>query len=168
VSSSLVAASHNTRLEETEANHERNAYVDARIGRLLGDAQDDSSAHNTLSATSSAISGTTAPASRQPVGMGKLHEVDLGPDAARLNALRTQEAAARLNNTGLASPAPQPEPRHANRRGRPFPGRGGKFRRKIKRRTSDDLKRDQMVEAILAESNRMCFRFDPDLIALRC
>jgi hypothetical protein len=82
---------------------------------------------------------------KQPAGAGKLHEIDLGPDATRLNVLRTQAAAARINDQGVYVEEPQPVPN----------GPKGKFRRgRRQRRTSEDLQRDSLVEKILAEAKR--------------
>jgi hypothetical protein len=82
---------------------------------------------------------------KQPAGAGKLHEIDLGPDATRLNVLRTQAAAARINDQGIYVEEPQPAPT----------GPKAKFRRgRRQRRTSEDLQRDQLVDKILAEAKR--------------
>jgi hypothetical protein len=82
---------------------------------------------------------------KQPAGAGKLHEIDLGPDATRLNILKTQAAAARINDQGVYVQEPEPPPG----------GRKAKFRRgRRQRRTSEDLQRDSLVETILAEAKR--------------
>jgi hypothetical protein len=78
---------------------------------------------------------------RIAAGMGKLQEVDLGPEAAA----RTQQAWKQLQG-GL----PEKESTAKVRL-----GRDGKPRRAPKRRNSDDVRRDQMVEAVLRESKRM-------------
>jgi hypothetical protein len=82
---------------------------------------------------------------KQPAGAGKLHEIDLGPDATRLNVLRTQAAAARINDQGVYVEEPPPPPS----------GPKAKFRRgRRQRRTSEDLQRDHLVDKILAEAKR--------------
>lgn len=75
---------------------------------------------------------------RQPAGMGKLMEIDLGPEAAQRNIQRTEEATRRLQNGGSLD---QVEEQLKGRRGR-------------KRRTSEDIRRDKLVEEILKESRR--------------
>ncbi|KAK8227326.1 hypothetical protein HDK90DRAFT_527880 [Phyllosticta capitalensis] len=77
---------------------------------------------------------------RQPAGMGKLQEIDLGEEVTRMNAQRTQEATRKLQSGELVEPTDQR-----------FSGRG---RRGCKRRTSEDIKRDKIVEDILKESMR--------------
>lgn len=69
--------------------------------------------------------------------MGKLMEIDLGPEAAQRNIERTEEATRRLQNGELLEQEMQPK----GRRGR-------------KRRTSEDIRRDKLVEEILKESRR--------------
>jgi hypothetical protein len=73
--------------------------------------------------------------------MGKLQEVDLGPDAAA----RSQQAWEQL----------QGGPSEKESTGKVRLGRDGKPRRQPKRRNSDDIRRDQMVEAVLRESKCM-------------
>ncbi|KAK8236817.1 hypothetical protein HDK77DRAFT_300049 [Phyllosticta capitalensis] len=75
---------------------------------------------------------------RQPAGMGKLQEIDLGEEVTRMNAQRTQEATRKLQSGELVEPTDER-----------FSGRG---RRGRKRRTSEDIKRDKIVEDILKES----------------
>jgi hypothetical protein len=100
-----------------------------------------------LSVQASAVDGRNELILRgkQPAGAGKLHEIDLGPDATRLNVLRTQAAAARINDQGVYVEESPPPPI----------GPKAKFRRaRRQRRTSEDLQRDQLVEKILAEAKR--------------
>jgi hypothetical protein len=79
---------------------------------------------------------------RLAAGQGKLEEVDLGPDATA----RTEQTWKRLHTSEPEAPANQ------SRRGRygyawRKPKAGGK--------TSEDLRRDQMVEAVLSEAKRI-------------
>jgi hypothetical protein len=67
---------------------------------------------------------------RQPATIGKLQEIDLGDEARSINVQRTAKAQRVLNGDG-----------------KPWRGR--------KRRGSDDVKRDQLVEDILRENRRM-------------
>jgi hypothetical protein len=73
-------------------------------------------------------------------GMGKIEEVDIVPAAQR-----TDEKWRRLENGEFEQIAT----------GKVRLGRDGKPRRPPKRRNSDDIRRDQLVEAVLSESKRM-------------
>jgi hypothetical protein len=71
--------------------------------------------------------------------MGKIEEVDIAPAAQR-----TDEKWRRLENGEFEQVAT----------GKVRLGRDGKPRRPPKRRNSEDVRRDQMVEAVLSESKR--------------
>jgi hypothetical protein len=71
--------------------------------------------------------------------MGKIEEVDIAPAAQR-----TDERWGRLENGEFEQVAT----------GKVRLGRDGKPRRPPKRRNSGDVRRDQMVEAVLSESKR--------------
>lgn len=82
---------------------------------------------------------------REPASMGKLHEIDLGQEAKLRNIARTEAATKRLTTDAEivtsdqeATPAPptKDEKRWRNRR----------------RRNSEDLERDRLVEEVLRES----------------
>jgi hypothetical protein len=77
---------------------------------------------------------------RMAAGMGKIEEVDIGPVTKR-----TDEKWRRLENGEFEQIAT----------GKVRLGRDGKPRRPPKRRNSDDVRRDQMVEAVLSEAKRM-------------
>ena len=88
---------------------------------------------------------------RQPASLGKLHEIDLGP-AAKLQNIERTEAATRVlagNESTTPSEGGQ-QPRKGG--GKPWRGR--------KRRNSDDVRRDQLVEEVLRESKREWHPFD--------
>lgn len=78
---------------------------------------------------------------RLAAGRGKLHEVDLGPDAMA----RTKEAWRRLDSGLPAEETP------GGKKGR---GKYGFQWRKPKRRNSEAERREQMVEAVLKEAKR--------------
>ncbi|KAF2269123.1 hypothetical protein CC78DRAFT_303805 [Lojkania enalia] len=82
---------------------------------------------------------------RLAAGMGKLEEVDLGPSAAQKNLQRTEEAWRRLHGENIARA--EEEVLAQERK-----GKGKKFRRHERRRNSEDLRRDAMVEAVLREA----------------
>ncbi|KAF2457417.1 hypothetical protein BDY21DRAFT_25390 [Lineolata rhizophorae] len=76
---------------------------------------------------------------RQPAGLGKLHEVDLGPDSTLRNIARTAQATRKLQSGEAAEPEPKLGP-------------DGKPWRNRKRRTSEDIRRDKLVEEVLKET----------------
>lgn len=114
------------------------AYVDSRIAQIRGGpdySQDDSS--STRNAADANMHHPTKPIARMPAGAGKLQEIDLGPDSTRQNVLRTQAAV-----FGESKEVDEPiNPKKA------------RWKRR-QRRTSEDVRRDQMVEAILSEAKR--------------
>ncbi|KAL2841198.1 hepatocellular carcinoma-associated antigen 59-domain-containing protein [Aspergillus pseudodeflectus] len=74
---------------------------------------------------------------REPAALGKLHEIDLGQEARLRNIARTEEATRRLNGDDdelSTSRSPSKPPRYR------------------KRRTSQDIMRDRLVEEVLRES----------------
>ena len=84
---------------------------------------------------------------RQPAALGKIHEIDLGSDASLRNRQRTELAMRRARGEEVP-------PEEAVVVKKPRLGRNGKPRRGPKRRNSDDVKRDQLVEQVLHESRR--------------
>ncbi|KAL1958072.1 hypothetical protein VTO42DRAFT_5112 [Malbranchea cinnamomea] len=80
---------------------------------------------------------------RQPAALGKLHEIDLGPDTKLRNIERT-EAATRMLAGGEGVPAGATEQQSSRNDGKSWRGR--------KRRNSEDIRRDQLVEEVLRES----------------
>lgn len=88
---------------------------------------------------------------RQPASLGKIHEIDLGTSSHHLNAMRTEAALRRANGEAVsaedsARPIRPRRPR-LDRFGRPMKPRPAR-----KRRNSEDLKRDQLVEEVLRET----------------
>ena len=82
---------------------------------------------------------------RQPAALGKLHEIDLGPDATLKNIVRTEAAKRRLEGGEVESEEGTQKPR-LRKDGKPWRGR--------RRRNSEDIKRDKLVEEVLRESRR--------------
>ncbi|KAL1962204.1 hypothetical protein VTN77DRAFT_9925 [Rasamsonia byssochlamydoides] len=82
---------------------------------------------------------------REPAALGKLHEIDLGQEAKLQNIARTEAATRRL--AGNKSPSPEEETSRKTRL-----GKDGKPWRGRKRRTSEDIERDRLVEEVLRES----------------
>lgn len=80
---------------------------------------------------------------RQPAALGKLHEIDLGPDAKARNIAATEAAKRKLE--GRQEEVEQVSGKvRLNRNGKPW--------RPRRRRNSQDVKRDQLVEQVLRES----------------
>ena len=80
---------------------------------------------------------------RQPAALGKLHEIDLGPDATLRNIARTEAAQRKLE--GIEPDVEETGGKVRLRRdGKPYGWR--------KRRNSNDLKRDKLVEEVMRES----------------
>lgn len=80
--------------------------------------------------------------------LGRLQEVDLGEEVRERNAAMTEQARKRL-----AGEAVDDESEDGRRRGKPMRGR--------KRRASDDVKRDQLVEELMRENRCMfCVRLE--------
>lgn len=89
---------------------------------------------------------------RQPATLGKLQEIDLGTEARELNVSLTEAARRRLHGEEPVEPAVTAKPKKIRL------GPDGKPWRGKKRRGSDDIKRDGLVEAVLRE-NRCRFYF---------
>lgn len=87
---------------------------------------------------------------RQPVSLGKIQEIDLGQDATLRNARRTEMALRKQNGeTVIEEEQPPPKPRklRIGRDGKPLRPRRGP-----KRRNSEDVQRDKLVEEVLRET----------------
>jgi len=80
--------------------------------------------------------------------LGKLQEIDLGLDAKLRNIERTEAATRRLEGGEIV------EGEETRNRGKIRLGRDGKPWRGRKRRNSEDIKRDKLVEEVLKETRR--------------
>lgn len=90
-------------------------------------------------------------AQREPASLGKLHEIDLGHEAKLQNIARTEAATQKLSgNQGEAVDGDAA----LNKSGL---GKDGQSWRSRKRRTSQDIERDRLVEEVLRESKRESF-----------
>ena len=143
---------------ETFANMIRMAYIESEMAnRRLGQNLPASTAinmgvRNNVSDNDDyddTINGKRLP-QRHPASLGKIHEIDLGVAASLRNAERTETAIRRAQN---GEPLPHPDEISVKPR-KPRLGRDGKpiKPRLRKRRNSDDIKRDQLVEQVLRES----------------
>lgn len=92
---------------------------------------------------------TSKPVERQPATLGKLLEIDLGNEARDRNVMRTEQARRRLDGEEVEEDsAPDGKSK------KPKVGRDGKPWRERKRRTSEDIRRDKLVEEVLRENRR--------------
>lgn len=125
------------------------AYIDSELAkRRQGHAGANQQTHGHGShegATPGGLSKDGLP-QRQPAALGKLHEIDLGPDATLRNIARTEAAKRRLE-AGEGAEKEEGVPKVRLRKdGKPWRGR--------RRRNSEDVKRDKLVEEVLRESRR--------------
>lgn len=106
--------------------------------------------HDTPSAAepkAAALSSADLP-QREPASLGKLHEIDLGHETTLQNIARTEAATKRLAGDGDQSP-----PTEQSSGPKMAPANGDqKTWRNRKRRTSEDIERDRLVEEVLRES----------------
>ncbi|KAI5298658.1 hypothetical protein KEM56_003873 [Ascosphaera pollenicola] len=124
-------------------------YIESQLAKRRQGLDDQTSDNkdSSLKPSTTAATFTSPPqtsiAPRQAATLGKLHEVDLGPETKLQNITRTEAAARRLigDDSALAELG---EPSSDRRDGKNWKGR--------KRRTSEDIKRDQLVEEVLRES----------------
>jgi Hepatocellular carcinoma-associated antigen 59 len=135
----------------TETNVLRVAYIESEMAkRRLG--QDLPESSNTTLDDQQSNDEDPRPSNkqtlqRQPAAVGKIHEIDLGRDASLRNQQRTELAMRKARGEHF----PPDEPAVTKK---PRLGRNGKPRRGPKRRNSEDIKRDQLVEQVLHESRR--------------
>lgn len=123
------------------------AYIDSEIakrrqgrGKSIHTSDDQSSGDDLFENTRADLAKH-----RQPAALGKLHEIDLGLDATLKNIARTEAAKRRLEGG---------EPEIEESTGKVRLRKDGKPWRSRRRRNSDDVKRDKLVEEVMKESRR--------------
>lgn len=123
----------------------RMAYIDSEISKIrAGETVPTDSAED----TALTHNGKTGTIQRQPASIGKITEIDLGPEAALKNESLTDVARRRLLGEVIEEEDARPQKVRLGRDGKPI------RRRKRWRRASEDLKRDALVEAVMKESKR--------------
>ncbi|PQE19983.1 mRNA splicing factor RNA helicase protein [Rutstroemia sp. NJR-2017a BVV2] len=134
-------------------NGERMAYIEGKLARQnpgsksLSGAQDINPSTQTQSTTSTNASKPKEIV-RAPTTNGQLLEIDLGEEARRRNMERTEMARRRAQGEVLEGVDEEGgDPKKKARL-----GKDGKPRRWRKRRGSDDVQRDMLVEEILREN----------------
>ena len=90
---------------------------------------------------------------KQPAALGKLLEIDLGPDARAKNVAATRAAQRRLDGKEVEEVVDETQ-RGRRKNGKVRLGPDGKPWRGRKRRGSEDLRRDRTVEQFLRENKR--------------
>lgn len=124
------------------------AYIESGLAKRR-QGHDTSTSNGQGSEGNLSLNGTLIDAGlhRQPAALGKLHEIDLGPDAKLRNIARTEAAKKRLEGGEEEEVEEKGSGKVRLRRdGKPWRGR--------RRRNSEDIKRDKLVEEVMRESRR--------------
>lgn len=108
--------------------------------------QQEPDSSGVITTTRSGIPGIKLPGDR-PTLSGKLHEVDLGEEVRERNAIMTEQARRRLAGEAV-------EDESDGSKKRPKIGKDGKPWRPRKRRASEDIERDQLVDELMRENKR--------------
>jgi hypothetical protein len=136
------------------------AYIDSELAKRRAAEGAIATSTNTSSSKPLAYKNEEAArkdeVQRQPAALGKLLEIDLGDEARNRNVERTDKARRRLGGEeieeeGEGEGRKKPAKVRLGRDGKPWRGR--------KRRGSDDVKRDKLVEEVLRENRRMPLLF---------
>lgn len=122
-------------------NNIRMEYIESELARRQNrtQANNESSAASQLNQSDANDSFSNAFSKREPATLGKLHEIDLGQETKLQNIARTEAATRRM--AGESSDAVE----EVARNGKPWRNR---------RRNSEDIERDRLVEEVLRESKR--------------
>jgi hypothetical protein len=138
---------------ENSANRGRMAYIDSELAkRRISEGAQPSAVAGSISPSierATLNSNKTGEVNRQPAALGKILEVDLGDEVRSKNVARTN----RLLNGEEVEDSVQQKPAKVRL------GRDGKPWRGRKRRGSDDIARDKIVEDLLRENRRKSFSF---------
>lgn len=140
----------------------RTAYVDSKMAELRhGSRSKDAQFHNSETSsdderrTEHSGDETDGPIfgqkKRQPAGLGKLQEIDLGAESTLRNIARTEAATRRLETGESAEPEELPGRHKPGKKVRLGPD-GKPWRGRRNRRTSEDIARDKLVEEVLREA----------------
>jgi hypothetical protein len=119
------------------------SYIDSEIAKL----RSSHATHIDGEDLSGTDNESPTPVQRQPAANGKILEVDLGSEVSLTNAARIENARRRAAGETLEEQPAKPV--------RVRLGRDGKPRRKRWQRADEDVKRDDMVEALMKETKRM-------------
>ena len=141
------------------ANSARTAYIDSEMAKrrtLEGMQTSSSNLQDKASVTSTSPAypshgkpDTEAP--RQPASLGKLQEIDLGEEVRSRNVELTERAKRKLGGEEVEE---EEAATTKAKKGKVRLGPDGKPWRGRKRRGSDDVKRDRLVEDVMRENRR--------------
>ena len=141
----------------------RMAYIDSELAKRRSESQAQEQRPSTTASTtphirndsSSKVEGKKeTELQRQPATLGKLQEIDLGDEARDRNVAQTERARRRLDGELVEDEGEKkPVKVRLGPDGKPWRGR--------KRRGSEDVKRDRLVEDVLRENRRMLSLFTP-------
>lgn len=148
---------------KNNTDESRMAYIDSELAKRRA-AEAHTLSHTTTSSSTAHPSSPVAAQTkketevqRQPASLGKLQEIDLGAEARDKNVAQTERARRLLDGEVIEDEPPQkPAKVRLGPDGKPW-------RSRKKRRGSDDIKRDRLVEDILRENRRKISNFH-----LRC
>ena len=133
-----------------ETNEIRMAYIETEMAKRHQHSVPTNDSDGPLVGESGAAPSPTDHPQREPASLGKLHEIDLGRETKLQNIARTEAATRKL--------ARDDEYEHLKHDGSLFPaapiGKDERLWRRQKRRTSEDVERDRLVEEVLRESRR--------------
>ncbi|EEH11372.1 conserved hypothetical protein [Histoplasma capsulatum G186AR] len=131
------------------------AYIESEMAKRHEKHKNNNTAdHHDQLASQAAVRGPTSDLvlpQRQPASLGKLHEIDLGPDAKLRNIERTEAATRRLAGDQVPDEDEDEDKDATSNKARPG-SKDGKNWRARKRRNSEDIRRDKLVEEVLRES----------------
>lgn len=118
-------------------------YIESELARRKNrtQANEENSATGRLNQSDTNDSFSNAFSKREPATLGKLHEIDLGHETKLQNIARTEAATRRM--AGEYPGAVE----EVGRNGKPW---------RHRRRNSEDIERDRLVEEVLRESKREC------------
>ncbi|GMF80598.1 hypothetical protein COH20_012495 [Aspergillus flavus] len=137
-------------LSVMETNKIRMAYIETEMAKRHQHTVPTDDSDGPLVGESDSAPSTTVLPQREPASLGKLHEIDLGQETKLHNIARTEAATRKL--------ARDDEYEHLNHGGSFFKaapmGKDEGLWRRQKRRTSEDVERDRLVEEVLRESKR--------------
>jgi hypothetical protein len=132
------------------------AYIDSELAKRrlnamssTGTSEDAANEAHGQEFSSAKTTKTPKSLEKQPATLGKLLEIDLGNEARDRNVVRTEQARRRLDGEDVEDDS-VPEGKSK----KPRLGRDGKPLRERKRRTSEDIRRDKLVEEVLRENRR--------------
>lgn len=125
----------------------RMAFIDSKLNSRLSVLE--SRKERSMNTASKGGEQSDKEVQRQPAALGKLMEIDLGDEARSRNVQRTEQARRRLDGEEVEDEEKKGKPQKIRL------GPDGKpWRSRKKRRGSDDVKRDRLVEDILRENRR--------------